>query len=149
MGQKKEKFACPVYMLSGIALGRGSLANGSVVRAWLVLRWPLLQGGLRRRRRRAQAAAEDVAKERVLPDGQSSPSTGGLANSAFVAVCVRNSVDELRQRQMARDEAGGGPASWEQIMVVGPSFSVSRDYGHSTAPRARRRLTLLGSVEAT
>jgi hypothetical protein len=29
------------YMLSGIALGRGSLADVSVIRAWFVLRWPL------------------------------------------------------------------------------------------------------------
>ena len=34
MGQKKETFSCPTYMLSGIALRCGPLAGVSDIRAW-------------------------------------------------------------------------------------------------------------------
>jgi hypothetical protein len=38
MGQKKETFSCPTYMLSGIALRCGPIADVSDIRAWFVLR---------------------------------------------------------------------------------------------------------------
>jgi hypothetical protein len=41
MGQKKETFSCPTYMLSGIASGCGPLADVPVIRARVVFPWPL------------------------------------------------------------------------------------------------------------
>src|SRR5712664_4880877 len=42
MGQKKETFSCPTYMLSGIA-SCGSPADDSAIRTWFVFCRPLLE----------------------------------------------------------------------------------------------------------
>jgi hypothetical protein len=66
MGQKKETFSCPTYMLSGIARGAVRSPTVESLEHGLSLAGHSRNEGLRRCRRRVQAAVEGVASERAL-----------------------------------------------------------------------------------
>ena len=72
MGQKKETFSCPTYLLSGIASGVVRSPAVQLLKHAVPFPGRSWNGGLRRRRRRVWAAVEGVAREGLLSESRPS-----------------------------------------------------------------------------